>query len=465
MALAAGAPHSGQPQLVRGLTLWDATMLAIGSVIGSGIFLTTGTIAERLPSAPQVLLVWAAGGVISLLGALSFAELGAMLPSTGGNYVYLREAYGRLPAFLFGWAIFLVIQTGSIAAVAVGFAEYLGYFWPAVSVERVLVTVPIRSSLGISAGQIVAVAVILGLSGINILGVKVGGRAQSVMTALKVAAIAALILIGASSHAAAAPALLPVRLPVGGAAAFGVAMIAVLWTFDGWYTVTWAAGEIERPQRSLPVALTAGVAIVTVVYLAVNYVYLMALPIDQLRGVARVAERAASALYGGAAARAVSGAVLLSTFGCVASLILSGPRVYFAMAADGLFFRRLAAVHPRYRTPAWSIGVQAIWSALLTLSGSYDQLFTYVMFAAALSYLATGLALFVLRRMQPARQRPYRALGYPVLPGLYVLATAWFVVNTLIERPVESGIGVGLLALGGPAYWYWRRAELRAETS
>jgi APA family basic amino acid/polyamine antiporter len=441
--------------LVRALGLGSAIFFVLGSVIGSGIFLTTGVMAAALPSPALLLLAWAAGGVIALTGGLTYAEMGSMFPRSGGVYVYLREAFGPLVAFLYGWAALLIFFSGGIAAVAVGFADYVSYFAPALSPARVIWSA--ATPLGtwtVSAAQIVAVVSIAALAWVNYTGVRSGNRLNIVLTIAKVAGLASLPLLALiASHGS--PQWTPIVPPVARpAAAFGVAMIAVLWANDAWYCVTWIAGEMREPQRDLPRALIAGIALLTVIYLVVNVAYLYALPMAELRGVSRVAERAATALVGAPGARFIALTVLVSTLGCNAAAILAGARLLFAMARDGVFLPVAAKVHPRYRTPHIAIVAISSWAALLALSGSYEQLFTYVMFASSLLHMLGAFAVFRLRRTRPDHPRPYRVWAYPIVPIVYIAASGALVANTLVERPIESCAGLGLLALGLPVYWY-----------
>ncbi|HWP99994.1 MAG TPA: amino acid permease [Vicinamibacterales bacterium] len=449
--------------LVRAIGLPSAVLLVIGSVVGSGIFLTTGLMAETLPSTTLLLGAWALGGLFALAGGLTYAEMGAMFPRSGGVYVFLREAYGSLPAFLYGWAALLVVVSGGIAAVAVGFAEYLSYFVPALSPARVVAQVPLGPVVWrVSAGQLVGAASIALLGAVNYVGVRSGNFVNAALTSAKVAALAALPVMAIVVRRV-DPVFTPV-VPPGverPLAAFGVAMIAVLWTYEAWYFVTYAAGEVKDPRRNLPRALLYGTLALTGIYLSVNVAYFYALRLDELTGVTRIAEEAARALVGRAGADFVAVTVVVSTFGCNAAAILAGSRLLFAMSADGVFFRAAGAVHPRYRTPHVAIVGLSVWSAILALSGSYEQLFTYVMFASVLFSAAGGVALFRLRRLRPDHPRPYRAWGYPVVPALFVLGSIAFVWNTLVERPVESLAGIGLLALGLPAYAYWRAQAAR----
>lgn len=451
------------PQLVRGLGLLDCILLVMGTIIGSGIFLTTGIMALDLPSPLLLLLVWGVGGLLSLAGALTYAELGAAMPEAGGPYIYLREAYGPLPAFLFGWISFLVYQTGSIAAVAVGFAEYLGYFAPALGTGNILASAELFGhSVRLSAGQISASAAIVLLTLVNVFGLRAGSYVQNLFTFLKIAAIAGFVLFGfllgrgsGVDLGLQAAGLETSSLLTG----FGVALIAVLWTFSGWDNLSFSAGEIKEPARNFPRGLLLGTVAVTLVYLLTNAAYIHALPVPEMQGVTRVAEKAAQALFGPEVTALIAAAVVVSTFGCANGLILTAARAYYAMAKDGLFFRPVARVHPRFRTPHISLWLQCGWGCLLTLSGTYDQLFTYVIFAGLLIWGAAVASVFTLRRKQPDLSRPYRVWGYPVVPVLFLAALAAIMINTLLERPIESLSGVGFLILGLPAYAFWSRSR------
>jgi APA family basic amino acid/polyamine antiporter len=443
-------PSDADEGLQRVIGLRSAVLFVVGSVIGSGIFLTTGVMAGVIPSASLLVAAWVSGGLLALTGGLTYAEMGAMFPRSGGVYVFLKEAYGPLPAFLYGWVALFVVISGGIAAVAVGFATYLAYFIPALSTT---------SLAGLESTKLVAAAMILVLGAINYTGVRSGNAVNVVTTAAKMGGLVALpVMAIAASHVH--PAFLPIvpSTLARPAASFGVAMIAVLWTYEAWYFVTYAAGEIEEPQRNMPRALLYGLLLLTAIYVMVNIAYLYALTIDEMKGVTRIAERAATALVGPAGATFVAVTVVVSTFGNNAAAILAGSRLLFAMASDRVFIPAASRVHPRYHTPHVAIVGLTIWAALLALSGTYEQLFTYVMFSSILFNVAAGVALFRLRRTMPERERPYRTWGYPVVPLLFITASFAFVVNTLMERPVESLAGLGLLALGLPAYWYWGRS-------
>jgi len=463
--LSAGKAQSAD--LVRQLGLFDSVMMMVGIVIGSGIFLTTGIMAQSLPSAALLMLAWLVGGVVTLTGALTFAELGAAMPQAGGQYVYLREAYGHLSGFLFGWILFLVSMGGSIAALGVGFAEYVGYFFPSVSTGRLLLSFDVgilggHFGYGLSAGQLVAVGVIIALSSFNYIGVVFGKLIQNVFTLVKIGAILAFIVLGLAvgTKVPIDFTVNPTELSAGQTLiGFGVAIIAVSWAFDGWHNITYIAGEIERPRRNLPVALVAGTLAITGLYLLMNYVYLLALPVREMTGVVRIAERASGALFGGTGAGAISAAVIVSTFGALNGAIFVAPRVYYAMARDGIFFRKVGEVHPRFGTPAFAILVQAVWASILTLTGTYEQLFTYVVFVSLIFWIAATASVFVLRRRFPDLARPYKTSGYPVVPMIFILATSAILVNTLFARPVESVAGLGITVLGVPVYYCWRRGS------
>jgi APA family basic amino acid/polyamine antiporter len=449
-----GTPDDG---LVRAIGLGSAILLVVGNTIGSGIFLTTGVMADAVPSTALLLLAWAVGGALVIAGGLTYSEMAAMYPRSGGVYVFLREAYGTLPAFLYGWVALLVVVSGGLAAVAVGFAEYLSYFVPSLSTSRVVFATG-APRFSISAGQLVAAASILVLGAVNYVGVRSGNLTNVVLTAAKVAGLAALPIIALVAWRV-TPQLTPIVPPdlARPAASFGVIMIAVLWTYEAWYFVTYAAGEIQDPRRNLPRAIVAGLLLLTGIYLVVNVAYFYALSVAEMRGVPRVAERAAAAMVGPGGATFVALTVLVSTFGCNAAGLLAGSRLLFAMAADGVFFPAASRIHLRYRTPHVAVVGLTIWSALLALSGTYEQLFTYVMFASILFSVAAGAAVFRLRRTRPDHPRPYRTWGYPFVPLVFVVGSLAFVLNTLLERPFESLAGLGLLVLGLPAYWYWRR--------
>jgi APA family basic amino acid/polyamine antiporter len=451
--------------LVRRLGLFDSTMVMAGIVIGSGIFLTTGIMAKTLPSSGWILLAWVAGGLLTLAGALAYAELGAALPQAGGQYVYLREAYGSMTGFLFGWILFLVYQTGGIAVLALAFAEFFGYFFPALSIQSNLFSfhsqvLGLSLPFSVSWGQVVGVNIIILLSLFNYLGVGLGKAIQNLFTMLKIGIILAIIASGLILGRGRASPLgfgIPEMDTGSLLAGFGIALVAVIWAFDGWNNVNFVAGEIKRPQRNLPLALILGTLLITILYVLTNVVYLRALPVSEMVGVVRIAEKATSSLFGASTGAVISAAVLVSIFGALNGSILTGPRVYYAMARDGLFFRAAARVHPRRRTPGFAIALQAGWASLLTLSGTFEQVFTFAMFMAVLFWVAAAAAVFTLRRTRPDLPRPYRTWGYPVVPALFILASSGILFNTLVERPVEALAGVGLTVIGIPVYFFWRK--------
>lgn len=442
-------------------------MVMVGIVIGSGIFLTTGIMAEHISSAPLILLAWAVGGVITLAGALTYAELGAALPEAGGQYVYLREAYGPMTAFLFGWILFLVYMSGGIAGLAVAFAEYFGYFFPSLSLEAVLWQESFsifgkNVTLLLSAGKLIGVSVIIFLSVINILGTQFGKWVQNVFTVLKIGAVAAIIVLGFTLGEGRA---IDFTFNPGGAgvghliSGFAIALVAVFWAFDGWNNVNFVAGEMRNPGRNIPLALIWGTAVITVLYVLVNYIYLYALPIREMAGVVRIAEAATTVMFGGTTAAVISAVIVVSTFGSMNGSILAGPRVYYAMARDGLFFRRAARIHPDFGTPALAITVQGIWACILTLTGSFAQLLTYVMFVSILFWVTAAFSVFTLRRKRPDLPRPYKVWGYPVVPILFIVTSIGILINTLVESPVESLAGLGFTLLGVPVYRVWKRKK------
>jgi|CXWL01.1.fsa_nt_gi APA family basic amino acid/polyamine antiporter len=450
------------PRLERRLGALDAALITIGGVIGTGIFITSGDMARILPSTGWILAVWAAGGLLSLAGALTYAELGAMFPYAGGIYHYLRQTYGPVWGFLYGWASFGVVMSGGIAAIAVGFGVYLGTFVPWFGPDHLLWSLPVGPwHWSVNGAQVAGAVAILVLTAVNYVGLREGAWVQNLLTAIKLGAIAVFVVGGFLVAAPVASDALPAAtVPAGGPSvltAFGIAMIAALWTYDGWYGATFSAGEMRRPERDLPIGLIAGTGAITLIYVLLNVVYARALPLAAMAATPRIGETAAAVLFGAGGGRWMAAAVLVSTFGCLSATILYTSRIYLPMAEDGLFFRRVASIHPRFHTPGVSLWSQSAWAILLTLSGSYDQLYTYVVFVAVGFHVMTGMAVFILRRRHPEASRPYRVWGYPVVPALFVLASLLLLGNTVLEKPVESLLGLGLTALGLPAYIWWRR--------
>ena len=449
--------------LVRQLGLFDSTMVMMGIVIGSGIFLTTGVMAKSLPSTGLILLAWIVGGLLTLAGALTYSELGAALPKAGGQYVYLKEAYGPLVAFLFGWIVFLVYMTGGIAALAVAFSEYLGIFVSAFSTGEIIFRINLGfMNYSLSAGQLVGVAAILFLSLLNYIGLVFGKIVQNFFTSIKICTIILFIVLGLSIGKGTP---FPISFQPSGApmefgaliTGFGLALVAVSWAFDGWNNVNFVAGEIRNPKKNLPRALILGTLAITLLYFLMNVVYLYALPFNEIQGTVRIAERSANALFGSSATILVTVAVLISVFGALNGSILAGPRVYFAMAKDDSFFQKASRVHPRFKTPAYAILIQAIWSSVLTLSGTFEQIMTFVIFVSILFWIAGTASVFTLRKKYPDLPRPYKTWGYPVMPVVFIAASAGILINTLIEKPGESLAGLGITVIGIPVYYYWRR--------
>lgn len=441
-------------------------MVVVGIVIGSGIFLTTGLMAKEIPSASLLLLAWVFGGLHAMAGALTFAELGAAMPEAGGQYVYLREAYGRFVGFLFGWVSFLVYLTGIVAALAVAFAEYFGYFFPSLSTARILYETDIplfgrTFHYAFSMGHVVALMLIFGLSAINYFGVLFGKLVQNISTVVKIGAVLALVAVGlfhAPTHT------IDWTIDAGNAgmgalfSGFGIALVSAIWTIAGWEEVSFIGGEVKNPERNLPRALLIGVGSVTALYVVVNYVYLRAIPVEQIVGVVRVGEIASTALFGTSGTGLFAAAVVVAVLGCLNGTVLVGPRVYYAMARDGLFFKKAATIHPKYRTPGAATLMQAGWAAVLTISGTYESLITFVIFSSLMLWIAAAAAVFTLRRKFPGLPRPYKTWGYPYVPALFIAVSLIIMVNMLRESPVESLAGLALSALGIPAYRAWRRA-------
>ena len=440
--------------LERRLGALDAALLTVGSVIGTGIFLTGGDVARAVGSPALVLAVWLMGGLLTLAGALTYAELGVLFPRAGGIYGYLREAYGPVWGFFYGWTSLLIIMSGGIAAIGFGFREYFGTFVPWFSSARPAFSLPLGAwTWSPNGAQVAGSLAILVLTAINHLGAGPGAATQNALTALKVGAMVLFMAFGflapAPAPGAAAPALI--------APALGLGMIAAIWTYDGWYGLTFSAGELKNPSRTLPLGLIAGTLVVMTLYLGMNALYLRALPGGELAQGTRTAEDAARALFGAGGARLMSLAVALASFGCLSSTILYSSRIYHPMAEDGVFFRGVAAIDPRFRVPVRALWLQSGWAALLAMSGSYSQLFTWVTFAGILFHVACGISVFLLRARRPAAPRPYRVWGYPVVPALFVAGMAWLTASTLADSPRESLLGIAFIALGWPAYLAWTR--------
>ena len=441
------APATEQPKLLRALGLWETSAIAIGIMIGTAIFLVPAEITREVGSPRTALAVWLVGGILSLFGALSFAELAAMFPQSGGQYVFLREAYGSLVSFLCGWSFFVSAQTGGISVLAVGFAEYL---------RELVALSPWQQKA--AAGASIAL-----FTAINYRGVREGGAVQSLLTGLKVAAMAGLIVLGFAvvRGTPGAAASLPRALGTSFLGSFGVALVAAFWAYEGWNTCTFAAGEVKRPERNLPLALILGTSAVILLYLGLTLFYYRVLTVPEVAQSARVAADSAVRILGRKGSLLVTWVIIVSTLGSINGSVLAAPRVYYAMAKDGLFFRWCAAVHPRFRTPHLALLLQGALAIVLVLFGTYEQLFTYVIFAAWVFYALAAFAVIVLRAKMPNRPRPYRVWGYPMVPVVFVITAGWFLVNMLLERPAEAGWGCLIVLAGIPVYLIWKRRASR----
>jgi len=481
-------------------------MLVMGSMIGSGIFIVSAEIAREVDSPALLIGAWAVTGFMTIVAALSYGELAAMMPRAGGQYVYLREALGPLWGFLYGWTLFLVIQTGTIAAVGVAFGKFLGVFWPSISSTHWILhlwkvpPIPIgpmvlgNMDVGINTQNLIAILLTILLSIINIFGVKTGAAIQNVFTVAKAAGLLGLALIGLAVgrnaqaiaanfghnfwHNAGLTAQHAVQVGVGGPIVMvgsltilAVAQVGSLFSSDAWNNVTFTAGEVKNPSRNLPLSLALGTLVVTALYIACNFVYLNVLPLNGMQGGAtilsrgikhaaedRVATAVMTQMLGPAGGLLMAAAIMISSFGCMNGLILSGSRVYYAMAKDGLFFRKVAKLHTGYKTPAISLMVQMVWTCFLCISGSYGQLLDYIIFAALLFYILTIAGVFVLRRTHPEAVRPYRAFGYPILPAIYILMALFIDVVLLRYKPQYTWPGLIVVLLGIPVYYAWSRA-------
>jgi basic amino acid/polyamine antiporter, APA family len=493
--------HTHQdPELVKGLGLTSATMLVMGSMIGSGIFIVSAEIAREVSSPALLIGAWAVTGFMTVVGALCYGELAAMMPRAGGQYVYLREALGPLWGFLYGWTLFLVIQTGTIAAVGVAFGKFLGVFFPSISSTNWILhfwKVPLihvgslvlgNMDVGLNTQNLMAILVVVALSLINVFGIRTGAMIQNVFTAAKVSALFGLVLLGVllgrNGQALAANfqgnfwrnAGLSAMHNLGGGVVVGtltvlaVAQVGSLFAADAWNNVTFTAGEVKHPSRNLPLSLAIGTGLVIALYIACNFVYLCVLPLQGAPGAATIFERGISyatedrvgtavmtQLFGSAGGGLMAAAIMLSSFGCCNGLILAGARVYYAMAKDGLFFRKVATLHPTYKTPAVSLMVQMVWTSVLCVSGSYGQLLDYIVFAVLVFYILTIWGLFVLRRTHPGAERPYRAIGYPVLPAAYLVMALFIDVVLLRYKPQYTWPGLVIVLLGIPVYYLWRQ--------
>ena len=492
--------HTHQDQeLVKGLGLTSATMLVMGSMIGSGIFIVSAEISREVTSPALLIGAWLITGFLTIAAALAYGELAAMMPRAGGQYVYLRESLGPLWGFLYGWTLFLVIQTGTIAAVGVAFGKFLGIFWPAISSSHWIVhlwKVPKFAvgpmmlggmDVGLNTQNLAAILVVIVLSIINIFGVKTGAFIQNIFTTAKVSALLGLVVfgvfLGRNARAMAANfrtnfwnnSGLGTLHDMGGGVlvstltVLAIAQVGSLFSADAWNNVTFTAGEVKNPSRNLPLSLALGTGVVIALYIACNFIYLSALPLVGSpggttligRGIQyatedRVATAVMTQMFGSAGGGLMAVAIMISTFGCCNGLILSGARVYYAMAKDGLFFRSVARLHPGYKTPAISLMVQMVWTCVLCISGSYGQLLDYIIFAVLVFYVLTIFGLFVLRRTHPEAERPYKAVGYPILPAIYIVMALFIDVVLLRYKPQYTWPGLFIVLLGIPVYYIWR---------
>ena len=440
------------------LGLLSATTLVIGSMIGSGIFIVSADISRQVGSPGLLIAAWVFTALLTMMAALSYGELAAMMPQAGGQYVYLREAFGPLAGFLFGWTMFLVIQTGTIAAVAVAFAKFAGVFFPWIAADRQLLPF-------VNTQQLVAIAIVLLLTWVNTRGIGVGSLVQNVFTVAKTGALLGLVVLG----------LVLGRNEVAVTANFtnfwgdgvsgwlmvklvGVALVGSLFSSDAWNNVTFTAGEIRDPQRNVPLSLVLGVGIVSLLYIACNLVYLNVLPIEAIKTAPqdRVATLVVSQFMGSGAAQVMAAAIMISTFGCVNGLILAGARVFYAMALDGLFFKPVAKLDPVTNAPVMSLVLQCIWTCFLTLTGRYGDLLDYVIFAVLLFYMLTIAGIFVLRRTRPSVPRPYKAWGYPFLPAAYIALAGLVEVLLLLYKPAYTWPGLMIVLMGIPVFYVWR---------
>lgn len=448
-------PPSGpqnSPTLVRTLGLRDLTMLVIGGVIGSGIFLVPGAIQRRVGnSVGLAILVWVAGGFLSLVGALTYGELAAMKPEAGGLYVYIRDCFGRLPAFLYGWTLFLVIASGGIAALAVAFSAYLGQIIPLTPLMM----------------NVTSVAIIAVITMVNIYGTRESSDLQNWTTYAKIIGILAmsgvLLWLGHGFHGSGAL-LWPARVNGSTISNFGLAMIAALWSYEGWQFASFSAGEAAHPQRDFPRAFFYGTLSLTIIYVTAALSYVAALGPEAAGHSDTIAAAAMAVILGPMAAKFVALLIMISTFSSANSIQLTSPRVYYAMAGDGLFFRRMAEVHPRFRTPAFAIFTSGVWAAILACLGSFEQLFTYVIFTGWIFYGLAGASIFFYRSRMPGSELPYRVPGYPWTPAIFVLASAALVANAISSRPAGAIEGLGIVLAGLPAYLLWPTRRTKASS-
>lgn len=419
-------------------------MIAIGSTIGSGIFLTPSLITRALVAPGWIAVAWLAGGTMALAGALTLSELGAMMPRAGGVYVYLSETYGQLWGFLYGWAYFLVVNTGGIAALALAFATYLGYLVP-------------LGPLGLTGSAIVGVGI---MTAINVAGVKAGGLVSDILTVLKLFGITILILVGMTRGSFAhIDMAAPFAVPAGGlSGALAVALVGVFWSIGGWQHATYTSSEVRDPQRNLPRAMIIAAVSITVLYCLAAFAYMLLLTGPEIAASHRLAADAMERAFGSTGGIMIAAAVFISTIGTTGIYTMTAPRIYFAMAEDGLFFAAARRVHPRFGTPAYAILMQSAWVIVLILFWqTFENLISYVVFTDWIFFGLAGAAVLVLRRRKPDAPRPYKTVFYPITPILFTLGSAWFVLNTLFSRPAEACAGLAFLLAGIPVYFFWKK--------
>lgn len=454
-----------KPQLLRALGLREGIAIHMGVIIGSGIFLVPATIAGRLHAMGPIMLVWIVAGMLTLFGALSLAELSAVLPQAGGPYVYLRNSFGRLWAFLFSWNDFFINKAGSAAAIAIGFATYLGYFIDPISPQHAfyrsewsLLGQQMEFTFGWN--QIVAMSAIALVTFVNVRGVKFSGWVMNIFTTAKVAALVGLILAvifsGKGSSANFLP-WWPENWSSEMTAAFGLAMISALWAYDGWIDVTLTAGEFKNPQRNVPLSLIIGTVAIIVIYLSANLAYAYVIPLDAMQGSSRIAADVAQVVLGPVGAALIVAGIMCSTFGSTNGMLLAGPRSLYAGGVDGTFAKTFGKVHPQYHSPYVAIITLGVWGAILTLSGTYDQITSYVVFGSWAFYAMTAVSVIILRKKMPDAVRPYKAWAYPYATLLFVGIAGWFVYNTLVEDTRNAIIGIVLLLISLPFYFYWTK--------
>lgn len=454
-----------QDELKRQIGLFDAVMLISGDMIGTGIFISTGVIAAQVPSPGGVLLVWIFGGLLALAGALSCAELSASLPYAGGDYNYIRAAYGRLMGFLSGWSSFLVTFSGAIAFLAVIFNEYMSFFFPVLGSKELLFSAAMPLiSINITIGTLFSILVVLLISAIHCIGVRQGTVTQNILTVIKIGSLVGIILLGVLVGKGDTAHFSPLFEwnKIAKSSVFASAFIPAIFAYSGWNAVIYIAGEVKDPDRNLPKALLMANLIVIALYLAINVVYLYGVSVADMKGVARISEVATTALFGYPTSAWITALITISILGALNVVTMLGPRIYYAMARDGVFFKRLSYIHPTFGTPSNAIILQAAWSCLLILTNTWGTLFTYVSVIITLFSAFTVGAVFVLRWKRPELKRPYKLWGYPIVPLLFILAHLWIVWGSVIEKPWESLLGLFIVCLGIPAYLVWRN-QLRRE--